>query len=255
MHSRLLRTIDLSCQEKNAMFSLLGNHFKGVKRNVFESDLSNKNWVILLKDKNTKQLQGFSTLLMYKTQFQGENISVVYSGDTIVDPSAWSSSSLSRTWISSVNKLRTEYSQGKLYWLLISSGFRTYRFLPIFWKEFYPRYDIVTPNNISVLTKFLAQERFGEYYDENTGVVRFPYPHVLEKELLTIPPERMEDRHIEFFALQNPGYTKGEELVCITEITESNLTSAGKRMWFANSSSLNKNTPLPITNYQLPITN
>jgi hypothetical protein len=248
MNSRLLRTIDLSCQEKNAMFTLLGNHFEGVKRNIFESDLSNKNWVILLEDKNAEQLKGFSTLLMYNTQFQGENISVVYSGDTIVDPSAWSSSSLSRTWISSVNKLRREYAKGKLYWLLISSGFRTYRFLPIFWREFYPRYDIVTPKNISEIMKFLAQERFGKYYDENAGVVRFPYPQVLGKDLLSIPEERMGDRHIEYFAQKNPAYIKGEELVCITEICEDNLTSAGKRMWFPNTNSLGKNTPLAISN-------
>jgi hypothetical protein len=232
MKSQLIPIKDLSIDEKSAMYSLLSTYFQGVKLDVFNADLNSKNWVILLEDKQTGKLQGFSTLLMYDTNFNGENLSVVYSGDTIVEPSAWSSSSLSRTWIHSVNQLRLKYAQNKLYWLLISSGYRTYRFLPIFWKEFYPRYDIKTPNYTSELMIFLARERFGNYYDPMAGVVRFPHPHQLENRLKGIPKERLEDPHINFFQQQNPGHMEGDELVCLTEISEDNLTSAGKRMWF-----------------------
>lgn len=235
MKSRLVHTEDLSPEDKEAMYSLLSNHFEGVKRDVFETDLSQKNWVILLKDEKTDRLQGFSTLLMYNTEFEGEKLSVVYSGDTIMDPSGWSSSALSRCWITSVNQLRRDYAQGRLYWLLISGGYRTYRFLPIFWREFYPRYDAVTPVYISSLIEFLAGDRFGNYYDTKAGVVRFPHPHVLRDCLRLIPQERLQDPHIRFFEQSNPGHLQGAELVCLTEICEENLTSAGKRMWFANS--------------------
>ena len=218
------------------MYSLLSTYFQGVKLDVFNADLNSKNWVILLKNKKTEKLQGFSTLLIYDSNFNGENFSVVYSGDTIVEPNAWSSSSLSRTWIKSVNQLRLEYTQNniknKLYWLLISSGYRTYRFLPTFWQEFYPRYDVKTPSNISELMMFLASQRFGNYYDPMAGVVRFPHPHQLENRLKGIPKERLEDPHINFFQQQNPGHMEGDELVCLTEISEQNLTLSGERMWF-----------------------
>lgn len=233
MKSRVLEIEYLSSNEKDAMYSLLGNHFEGVRRDVFNSDLSNKNWVILLED-DTLNLKGFSTLLIYTTQFEGENINIVYSGDTIVDPSAWSSSTLSRTWITSVQKIRRQYPEGKLYWLLISGGFRTYRFLPIFWQEFYPRYDKATPKNISDLMHFLGYQRFGECYKHIAGVVRFPHPHVLRDELKEIPLERLQDPHINFFAQQNPGYIQGDELVCLAEISEENLTRAGRRVWFSD---------------------
>lgn len=216
------------------MYSLLSTHFEGVKREVFEADLNEKNWVILLEDEDSNTLKGFSTLLMYETEFEGEIKSVVYSGDTIMDPSAWSSSVLSRTWIASVNKLRFEYPQGKLYWLLICSGYRTYRFLPIFWQEFYPRHDASTPNRTEKLIEFLARDRFGKCYDEKAGVVRFPHPHVLREELRGIPSEQLIDPHIRFFKTQNPGHIQGDELVCLTEICEENLTPAGRRMWFAH---------------------
>jgi hypothetical protein len=238
MQSRLVGTEELLKEDWLAMYLLLSKHFEGVKADVFQADLSSKNWVILLFDKNTHQIKGFSTLLMYDSEFEGEKFSVVYSGDTIVDPSAWSSSALSRNWIASIQKLRREYANGKLYWLLISSGYRTYRFLPLFWQEFYPRYDAPTPKRILSLMESLSRDRFGQYYDKKAGVVRFPHPHALRNGLKGIPIERLQDPHIQFFACQNSGHLQGDELVCLTEICEENLTSAGKRMWFANTSKL-----------------
>lgn len=230
--TRLVRSAKLPYSERDAMYSLLNAHFEGVKREVFEADLDNKNWVILLKDE-ANTLKGFSTFLMYETEFE-EPLGIVYSGDTIVDSSAWSSSALSRAWIGSVNKLRFEYPQKRLYWMLISSGYRTYRFLPTFWREFYPRYDVPIPTRIEELIEFLARDRFGKYYDKVAGVVRFPHPQVLRERLRIIPAERLQDPHIRFFKDRNPGHLQGDELVCLTEICEENLTPAGRRMWFAS---------------------
>ncbi|MGB3653910.1 MAG: hypothetical protein WBA41_22230 [Rivularia sp. (in: cyanobacteria)] len=235
MNNQLIRTEELSPLDAEKMFLLLNTHFEGVKRDVFNNDLDSKNWVILIKDEQTNELKGFSTLLMYDTCFEGEDISIVFSGDTIVDPSAWSSSALSTSWITSINKLRREYCKGKLYWLLISGGYRTYRFLPLFWKEFYPRYDKPTPENILRLMQDLAIKRFDENYDIKTGVVRFPHPHILRDGLRGIPVERLRDPHIRYFQTLNSGHLDGDELVCFTEICEENLTRAGRRMWFAGN--------------------
>lgn len=237
MNSHLIAVGELRPLDVEQMFMLLNKHFAGVRRDVFNNDLDNKNWVILLRDEQTNELKGFSTLLMHNTYFGGENISIVFSGDTIVDPSAWGSSALSISWISSINQLRRKYCQGKLYWLLISGGYRTYRFLPLFWKEFYPRYDTPTPENISHLMQDLAIKHFGTNYDCKTGIVRFPHPHVLRDGLRGIPVERLRDRHIRFFQTLNPGHLNGDELVCFTEISEENLTRAGRRMWFAGTNS------------------
>lgn len=234
MKSRLVRSEQLSPTEREAMYSLLSTHFEGVTQEVFDSDLTQKNWTILLEDEAGKVLKGFSTILIYKTQFAGEDLIAVYSGDTIIDPSAWSSSSLSRTWMSAIAMLRLEYPQGRFYWLLISSGYRTYRFLPTFAKEFYPRYETPTPTATQVILDFLSDRLFGKYYDKETGIVRFPYPQVLREGLKEIPEERLNNPHVRFFLLKNPGHVKGDELVCLAEISENNLTEAGRRMWSRN---------------------
>lgn len=235
MKSQLVHTDRLLLRDRDAMYALLTTHFEGVKPGVFQADLAQKNWVLLLKDKDSGALKGFSTLLLRAIEFEGETISVVYSGDTIMDPSAWSSSALPRAWIAAINQLRRQYAHGKLYWLLICSGYRTYRFLPIFWQEFYPRYDAATPANMSTLMHFLARTYYKQQYDEATGVVHLTHPQTLRNELKGIPAGRQADPHIEFFQQQNAGYAQGDELVCLTEIRQENLTRAGRRMWFAES--------------------
>src|SRR4030095_12234787 len=91
------------------------------------------------------RLVGFSTLLAYETSFDAQPVSVIYSGDTIMARDAWGSTALPRARIETVNRLRNIYVRGPLYWLLLTSGFRTYRFLSVFWREFWPRFDRATP--------------------------------------------------------------------------------------------------------------
>ena len=225
---RSLPRRQLSAEQRGEMFELLTRHFDGVARTQFEFDLLEKNWVILLQ--HDSRLVGFSTLLIYETSFEGQPVSVIYSGDTVVAPEAWNSPALSRAWIACVRRLREDYPRGKYYWLLLTSGFRTYRFLPVFWREFFPRFDAPTPANQKQLLNQLAQERFGGQFDLEKGIVRFIKPQRLRKGLNVVPDGRSRDPHVAFFLKRNPGHIFGDELVCLTELTDENLTPAGRRM-------------------------
>ena len=226
--ARLVSRSDLTLAELAEMYQLLSQHFEGVTMGQFHRDIAEKNWVVLIE--RSERLVGFSTILAYETSFDGAPLSVIYSGDTIVAPEAWNSSTLPRAWIESVVKLRQLYPRGPYLWLLITSGFRTYRFLPVFWREFYPRYDSLTPPSAQRLITQLATERFGQQYDAATGIVRLTHPQRLRGALAEIPAGRQEDPHVAFFASRNPDYAQGDELVCLTELTPSNLTAAGRRM-------------------------
>ena len=92
MNGRLVSRSDLRPHDRDAMLSLLDRHFLGMSPDAFEKDLDQKNWVILLEDPDGS-LRGFSTLHLYDVVYNGEEHSVVYSGDTIVDPSGGYSSS------------------------------------------------------------------------------------------------------------------------------------------------------------------
>jgi hypothetical protein len=217
---------ELTAPQTKEMFQLLARHFDGVGRQQFSKDLAEKNWVILIHRED--QLIGFSTLHAYEASFDDEPISVIYSGDTIMSRESWGTPALARAWIASVNQLRESYPRGKYYWLLLTSGFRTYRFLPVFWREFHPRFDAVTPARTKRLIEHLARTRFGQAYCD--GIVRFLNPQRLRGELAEIPHGRRADPHVSFFLSRNPCYRHGDELVCLCELSPDNLTAAGRRM-------------------------
>jgi hypothetical protein len=235
MKTRLLNVLDLTHADIDAMYALLDRYFSGVSYEVFTSDLYQKNWALLIDDPDTDQLQGFTTLLIRQTEFLGELINVVYSGDTIVDPSAWGSSALPKAWVAAINQLRQTYSQGRFYWLLICSGYRTYRFLPVFAKTFYPCHDRPTPPDVQAMINFLARSQYQDLYHADTGIIQLLHPQQLRPGLDGIPTGRLGDPHIDFFNRINPQHDAGDELVCFAEVCESNLTAAGRRIWTTSS--------------------
>jgi hypothetical protein len=227
--SEALPTSKLSDLVIQNMFNLFGDYYEADFDN-FQQDLSNKNWVILLRDTEAGSIQGFSTLAFYKSTTKGGEIGVVYSGDTIIRPAYWGTPELPRAWIKNVLEIGNELPN-PLYWLLISSGYKTYRFLTVFYKEFFPRYDQPTPPEIQALIHHLAHERFGSEYDPQLGVVRFSSGATPLREGVSVATERrMKDPHVAFFVNKNKGYAEGDELVCLTHIHPDNFTSAGNRM-------------------------
>jgi hypothetical protein len=225
---RLVPPAELSPTNKAEMFRLLTQHFDGVTPEQFARDLAEKNLALLLE--RDDGLVGFSTLQAYTTTFDGETINVIYSGDTIVTPGAWGTTALPRAWVAGVDALRAKLPPARCFWLLLTSGFRTYRFLPVFWREFFPRFDALMPAITQRMLNQLANDRFGNQFHSDAGVVHFANPQRLKDGLEQIPEGRERDPHISFFELRNPGHANGDELVCLTELCPENLTAAGRRM-------------------------
>ncbi len=218
----------LTSNQRDQMFALLCRHFEGVTREQFELDLAAKNWVVEIRQGG--ELLGFSTLLVTDAHWDARPITTIYSGDTIVAREAWGSPRLARTWIGAVNFLRTLFPAQPCHWLLLTSGFRTYRFLPVFWREFHPRFETPIPLRTQRLLVHLAASQYGAAFNAATGIVRFPFPQRLREPLLDMAAGRAADEHVAFFLRRNPGHAMGDELACITEISESNLTAAGERV-------------------------
>ncbi|MEP7380215.1 MAG: hypothetical protein ABI910_00945 [Gemmatimonadota bacterium] len=221
-------TVDtLTRADRAELFALLDRHFEGVEPAQFARDLDEKDWV--LRVRRDGRLVGFTTLQLYDTPSDEGRLHVIYSGDTIVAPEAWGSPVLARGWIALVRALQATRPTERWVWLLLSSGFRTYRFLPVFWRAFAPHYAGTSPDVAAMLAR-LARERFGAAFNEATGVVRFAHPQRLRGSLCSVPDGREDDPHVRFFLARNPGHAAGDELVCLTTLSDDNLTTAGARM-------------------------
>lgn len=213
--SEVIARSELTRRDRDAMFALYTQYFATTDRITFERDLGEKDWVVLLSD-DDGNIDGFSTLLRTRVG----DATVFFSGDTIVAKHRWGSFDLPRVWSRHVFAEADENS----YWFLISSGWRTYRFLPLFFREFHPR-----DAGMKALIDRIALARFGDAYDVETGVIRLATPAPL-REGVSDPASRMHDPDVRFFVEHNPGHAEGDELACLVRIAPDNLTPAGLRM-------------------------
>jgi hypothetical protein len=213
--SSVIRRAELTRRDRDAMFALYTTYFATTDRVTFERDLAEKEWVILLCD-DDGNIDGFSTLM----RMRAGGATVFFSGDTIVARHRWGTFDLPRMWAQHV----FAEADANTYWFLISSGWRTYRFLPLFFRDFYPRDAAMKP-----LLDRVAHAKFGEAYDARTGVIRLVAAAPL-REGVSDPEVRMHDPHVRFFVDANPGHARGDELACLVRVGVDNLTPAGLRM-------------------------
>lgn len=226
----VLPAAELSPRERDRMFRLLCDHFSNTSRQRFEADLAEKEWVVLLRERQCGTVQGFSTLMSLEAEAGGERVTAFFSGDTIISRDFWGETVLPRLWSRHVFRLAAAMPERKAYWFLICSGYKTYRFLPVFFREFHPRFDRATPPRLRELMDSLGRRKFPGEYDGASGVVRFREPSPLREGIADITAKRLADPHVAFFERVNPGHLRGDELVCITEIAPTNVTPAGRRM-------------------------
>jgi hypothetical protein len=219
----------LSLEKRGEMLSLMARYFSNVSRSVFERDLSEKEWCVVLTD-GSGRIKGFSTMMLMRATVEGRPVAAVYSGDTIVDREHWGESLLSRLWARHAFGLAAVVRGAPLYWFLVSSGYKTYRFLTTFFREFHPAYGRPVPPETKRIMDALAHSRFPGQYDPETGIVRPENATPLRPGVADVTDRRLSDPHVAFFVSANPGHARGDELVCLTELTPENLTPAGRRM-------------------------
>jgi hypothetical protein len=224
----------LSACERDQMYALLDSYFRGIERARFDADLREKQAIILLRDADEARIRGFSTLMRLEAFVDGRDVAAFFSGDTIIDRQYWGETILSRLWARTVfaaaDRIVSERPDTPVYWFLICSGYKTWKFLPLFFREFYPAVDRPTPPGVQRLLDTLAARKFGPEYLPHLGIVRFRRPTPLRAGIAEITRERLRDPQVAFFTRMNPGHRAGDELACLAELTRANLTRAALRM-------------------------
>ena len=225
---------NLTHAERDEMYGLLEEYFDGTCRTRFEVDLGEKESVIMLRDVESGRIRGFSTSMRLASRINGQDVVAFFSGDTIIAREYWGDTLLSRLWSQTVfaeaDRIVAASPATRIYWFLICSGYRTWRFLPVFFREFYPNPNAPTPSHIQRILDTLGRQKFGDQFLPGPGIVRLRSATPLRAGVAEVTEQRLRDSQVAFFAKMNPGHTKGDELACLTEISRSNLTRAGQRM-------------------------
>ncbi|MEA3412184.1 MAG: hypothetical protein U9R74_11690 [Pseudomonadota bacterium] len=231
LQAEVCRRDELCDRTRQGMYSLYRGYYEGTDAQLFASDLNDKDQVLLLWDAE-RVLRGFSTLKVLEADFGNEPLRAIYSGDTIIHHRYWGEQSLAFTWIRLAGRIKAQDPETPLYWFLIVKGHRTYRYLQAFAQRYYPHWRFATPSNKKSIMDSLALERFGRFYRPDTGIVHFPKSRGhLAAEWATTEDAGTRRPEVQFFLERNPGYTCGDELVCLTELHSTNLRPLARRIF------------------------
>ncbi len=227
MKTQIISTRKVSEQSRTKLYELFQQFYANTSKDRFFGDFSNKHWLIRMSDNN--RLVGFSTQQIIELPWNGETIRFLFSGDTIVHPDYWNQSRLAGAFGHLFLRIEAE-SSTPLYWFLISKGFRTYRFLPVFFHRFFPHHS-AGDNDLKPLLDTIASSMFKTAYNPRTGIIEAdPTKDHLIRSLAAIPLTRQRDPHVAFFQRANPSYAVGSELACLAPLAYSNLTRCGRRV-------------------------
>jgi hypothetical protein len=220
------------------MFALFARHYNGVSRSAFDRDLHGKSHVILVRNHN-QQICGFSTLSVDDHMLDGNTYRVFFSGDTIVDPAYWGGRQLFTAWLGLVGQLLRDCDLPAI-WLLTTKGHRTYRLLPLWFKSFYPSVDAGPDTaNLERIAHSIGMLRYKTRYDPNTNVIhRGKHGDCLADHLVEVPTKDALRRDVRYFLSRNPGFVHGDELLCVADITQENMTKFSARAFLSGTGEL-----------------
>jgi hypothetical protein len=216
------------------MYELYATYYDATSPSLFEKDLGDKDWVVVLRDE-AGMLVGFSSLAIVDATIGGlggRSLRAIYSGDTIIERAHWGTQALAFSWLRFAGTIKAQVPDRPLYWFLIVKGHRTYRYLSAFSIDFYPHWQIPTPPSARAIMRQLACQRFDDAYDCERGIVSFAQSRGhLRPMWAIVEPEEAARPDVAFFLRSNPGYTQGDELVCLTELSCSNLRPLARRVF------------------------
>jgi hypothetical protein len=220
---------NLAESEKSDMYKIFEQYYSEVSFPAFDKDLCEKDYVLLVKS-NDGAIRGFTTIKIIFFQLNGEAGCALFSGDTIIHHEYWGDQALLKAWCHLAGTLKAKYADRSFYWFLIVKGHRTYRYLTTFAHQFYPNRKTGTPAHIQAIIDHLAFQKFGANYKSELGLIQFKQSQGhLRCDWAAIPDKHASHPDVHFFLSRNPGYYRGDEMVCITELSDQNLRSHARR--------------------------
>lgn len=233
--SRLTATVrerdGLLQSEVAEMYALFADYYECTSPALFEADLSEKSHAILMHSET--RLCGFSTLALIDipsvASFPPPSSRALFSGDTIIQRDYWGEQTLALEFCRFAGRMKAQRPAAPLYWFLISKGYRTYRYLHVFSKRYWPSFRCDSDAQLQTVLNIVARIKFGNSYDVESGLIRFPFSQGHLREPWAGVRENLHGRpEIDFFLRRNPRYAAGEELACITLLDEGNLRSIAR---------------------------
>ena len=220
----------LSSTEIQEMFALMQDSYEHINYADFLADLRRKEFVGLLYT-DQGQIAGFTTFVVREFT-DPDPFDVLFSGDTIIGNSFRGTQELIRGVGRSFGTYlgRSQSKNKRLYWLLTTKGHRTYLYLPLFFKSYYPGQTDEHASYYKEKLDHVCSGLFPNSWKPDQGLlIHNGTASRLNSTEATATHQRHKNPHVDFFLRKNPGFHQGTELACMAEISVENIISFGKK--------------------------
>lgn len=229
--SRCIDRSQLDEEDIAAMWRLYSHYYGGTEESLFRRDLDHKTNVFVCRD-SSGRIEGFSTVEVGSHLVDGCETGILFSGDTIISDQYWNRNDLALSWIRFASEQKLLRPDRPLFWFLIVKGHRTYRYMSVFGKRYYPAHGWPTPLRMQQLMDVLARDRFGDAWCAEDGVLRFESSRgYLKPPWVDVPEVAQKREEVAFFMKKNPGFRQGDELVCLCEVDRPNMKPLTRRIY------------------------
>ncbi len=229
LHHKLFSIEEIGTAHRERMFQLMAENYDNMNPNIFYKDLNNKQLAGLFFDAED-ELQGFTTYAVNPKSSGGVDYHIVFSGDTIISPAHWGSQVMMQSWCYTIGQIIVTDPTKKWYWYLMSKGHRTYMYLPLFFTDYFP--SIKPSQQDDELNKIVAEvsnKLYPKYWLPDEGIIKFKESMgELKPELVEGTYQKRNKPHVAFFLEKNPGFYRGEELVCLAPLHPENFNRSAK---------------------------
>lgn len=213
--SKVVKIESISVKDLKAMHEIFVKYYENAGIDNFIDDLNKKQYVLLMRDRRSNKIVGFSTICLLDLVYKGRLVKGLFSGDTILEREYWGCRRWQLTWGLFCLKQKLLNLRTPFFWLLISKGYKTYLLLANNFINYHPRPHQPDPELENIIESY-CRILYPEYYCEKRRVLDFGEKYnCLKESVADISPELRVHPKIRFFEQVNPEWYRGTELPCV----------------------------------------
>ena len=220
----------LTARDRAEMLGLYKRYYVRVENERFFADLDRKERIAIVRDADGR-ISAFTSMTTLDLSEGNDRLVGLFSGDTIVDSPGRQYPHLAALTVSYAEILRQRFQGTKVYYVLLSKGWRTFRAMSTFFREYAPRVRGRAPAHCTEVIDRVGRFHFPGQYMQSLGIIRYAGggQSIRPGSAEDIQPGRDIADQEDFLAL-NPGYLQGDEIICVADCAPGNRTRNYERV-------------------------
>ncbi len=203
--------------------------FYDTKQDFTKEELKKRQKIALFRAQSDRTLIGMASIDIDPVLFQRRQLAVIYTSHVIIQPEYRGHNLLQKIGFRSFIEARLRFPFRPIYWFFTAFSYKSYLLLPHNFRDYWPRFDLQTPEWERGLMNQLATQFYASAWCAKTGIVARSGQKRLQPDTAPLQKNLTNNPDLEFYAKINPHHADGDMLVCLCPLNTTNWLNVGVR--------------------------